>query len=619
MKWYDPTSPEFISAPYNFVPLAEKVFSPDWGGLVSHDVPFEDGYSGVLHYTLEAMSPLLVGGKQEKEEGQPGKVWFHRTGEDFTIPGSSIRGMVRGVFEVATFSRMRQVDDMRHAIRDISGQFVKDSYTDKIKVQQLDGSEVKKFQPGLLRMGPDGKPNILPCKQEPISQSEVRALLRNRQLNFNSARLVADKYKYWLQSVQANGKKPSEINDLLVDYLKGKAKVAREAVLVFTGWIPTKRNESIFYDPKRSQPIEVFGADKRAWADFLHVHGDDQPEETGSGNNRSKNKRSWPGYWRRIYREGGEVPVYYFQDEGLFRIGLAKLPRLAGDFSVHDLIKHSSEEHLNTNGKPDMTDLLFGTTEGDGAKGRVHFSLCRVADGSEATPEEWGPTILNGPKASFFPNYLEQKTDSNGVRLPDGETYATYLRRDNSDKPKIRGWKRYPARPKDEVRAQNVQPDQGPSVQVKLFPLKQGVKFTGRVVFHNLKPEELGALVWSLRFGNKGKCLHSLGMGKPFGFGQVKVTLDHDKSVVEPNAAQEVDNAAAGVEERLKECVTKFIDMLDSAVQWRESPQVEALAVMAMPEQRIRFQSGELQHMSLDGFRDAKRYGLVLKSYLHKP
>ena len=49
-----------ISAPFNFVPLSEKVFFPHWTEQVSHDIPFEDGMSGELKVTITAECPLFI-------------------------------------------------------------------------------------------------------------------------------------------------------------------------------------------------------------------------------------------------------------------------------------------------------------------------------------------------------------------------------------------------------------------------------------------------------------------------------------------------------------------------------------------------------------------------------
>ena len=49
-----------IKSPYNFVPLTENIYYPDWSEQVSHDVPFSDGESGEIEIKIEAKSPLFV-------------------------------------------------------------------------------------------------------------------------------------------------------------------------------------------------------------------------------------------------------------------------------------------------------------------------------------------------------------------------------------------------------------------------------------------------------------------------------------------------------------------------------------------------------------------------------
>ena len=49
-----------ITAPFNFVPLNDKVFFPDWAEKINHDIPFEDGESGLIDITIIAKSPIFV-------------------------------------------------------------------------------------------------------------------------------------------------------------------------------------------------------------------------------------------------------------------------------------------------------------------------------------------------------------------------------------------------------------------------------------------------------------------------------------------------------------------------------------------------------------------------------
>lgn len=60
-----------------------------------------------------------------------------------------------------------------------------------------------------------------------------------------------------------------------------------------------------------------------------------------------------------------------------------------------------------------------------------------------------------------------------------------------------------------------------------LYPA--GTKFRARIRGHNLRPTELGALVWALEFGGEQKLVHSLGMGKPYGYGQVICRIRESK------------------------------------------------------------------------------------------
>ena len=42
-----------ITAPYNFVPLADKVWPHPDGAILSHDLPFKDGLSGSIEVEFE--------------------------------------------------------------------------------------------------------------------------------------------------------------------------------------------------------------------------------------------------------------------------------------------------------------------------------------------------------------------------------------------------------------------------------------------------------------------------------------------------------------------------------------------------------------------------------------
>lgn len=70
------------------------------------------GLSGSITCRLSALSPLFISDAQNVVATNDHKSYrFFRLGEQFAIPGSSLRGMVRSVFEAVTGSCMMHIDD----------------------------------------------------------------------------------------------------------------------------------------------------------------------------------------------------------------------------------------------------------------------------------------------------------------------------------------------------------------------------------------------------------------------------------------------------------------------------------------------------------------------------
>jgi len=566
-----------ISAPYNFVPLSGWVHLPEWGKTVSHDWPFQDGVSGEIAYTIHVNSPLLVGGKQCKAKSDtPGEVHpFCLPDERVAIPGSSIKGMLRAVVEIASFGRMRMVDSQRPGLRDISGPFVKKSYTDRVR---------GRVKTGFLRQA-DGKNYIIPCRMVRLEHRTLENVLNVSKPIFQARADVKKKYDVWQEACSKN-KFDSQIitfdigSDDALNLFKGSIK----GVPVFTGQISDstrpkgKHRDFIFYEPNESEKREV---DMNEWRDFLQIHGDEN----------EKSDMSWPGYWKKQYRGGSDVPVFYVDHGDRIHIGLAYMPKLAGDFSTLDMIKHASPEHCNMPGIEygyDFSDLLFGCTgelQEDALRGRVSCETAIIATQNPKVQKQ-PSTILNGPKPTYFPNYLTQKTDIKGLRL-SGEQYATYVETPESRDTTLRGFKRYPARPSEKSQVQALTPEQktNKKVQVVLHTLPADTEFKGRIIFHNLKPQELGALLWAISLDGNSALHHGLGMGKAFGFGQIAIAIDAESSRIIPNDPhQAASSLHPELQKQYRQCFEEHMEQ--SATRsggWRGSPQIANLLAMADP------------------------------------
>jgi len=612
-----------ISAPYNFVPLARWVHIPAWSKQASHDWPFEDGYSGEIHYRLIAESPILVGGQQKKidsrdrpnTEVRP----FQLPVGTYAIPGSSLKGMLRSVVEIAGFGRMRMVDDVRPGLRDISGKYVAKSYTDKVR---------SKVKTGFLRLRADGGREIVPCRMVRLDHRTIENDTGAPKPVFEAGKNVGEKYNCWQRLCRLKKWDPMRVHfDIGSEgHAKNLGKGEHIGYPVFTGQISDsttkngKKKDFVFFEADEKRTVPVTDA---AWRDFLYIHGDDGKDPA----------MSWPGYWRARFRAGDDVPVFYLQDGGSLRIGLAYMPKLAGDFSTQDAIRHASEQHLQEPGPEagyDLADLLFGaihsTDQNAALRGRVSCELAKVEGNPE--PEASPDTILNGPKPSYFPNYLEQKTYEGRLSGRDPQ-YATYVSSSTNKKPVIRGFKRYPARPDDKVGVQQLTPDQreNKKVQIRLHPLPAGTVFKGRIVFHNLKPEEVGALLWAMTWGGDDGLRHGIGMGKPFGFGQVRFEIDPAHSRLIPNDPEKPVFPLDP--DRIETFCRRFTAHMNEAARaqggtaWEDSPQIRNLLAMADPESADNLPHGmELRHMCLNAanrineFLGAKQEALVLNDYV---
>ena len=111
--------PTAATAPYNFITYNNTCFVP----------PAEDTntYSGSIRCSLKALTPLLVAAKQGSAENKERR--FLEINRKPVIPGSSLKGMIRSLVEIMSFSCMRPVNGKHIFWRDVTGKY--DSYYKK--------------------------------------------------------------------------------------------------------------------------------------------------------------------------------------------------------------------------------------------------------------------------------------------------------------------------------------------------------------------------------------------------------------------------------------------------------------------------------------------------------
>lgn len=94
-------------APYNFVPLPEDVFFPNWADKISQDIPFNDGLSGTIKLTITAKTPIFV--RNGYSGTHKDNDFCHTPNMKYFIPATTIKSCVRSVIEIMSFGKMKPV------------------------------------------------------------------------------------------------------------------------------------------------------------------------------------------------------------------------------------------------------------------------------------------------------------------------------------------------------------------------------------------------------------------------------------------------------------------------------------------------------------------------------
>jgi CRISPR-associated protein (TIGR03986 family) len=115
-------------APYNFVPLPEKIIPAvqDADQLPPHDCYDPERHSGYFDVMLTTRSPLYIRGlapaeefqRQNQDVNKP-EFFYTRDPRQPVIPGSSLRGMLRALLEIVSYSKMQWVSEKQLFFRTV--------------------------------------------------------------------------------------------------------------------------------------------------------------------------------------------------------------------------------------------------------------------------------------------------------------------------------------------------------------------------------------------------------------------------------------------------------------------------------------------------------------------
>jgi len=611
---------EDITCPYNFVPLDEKVIFPEWANIVYQDIPFKDSLSGKIEYTITAKSPILIGSGKDKNDKQNDVIdlSFCKDSEgNYFIPGTSLKGAFRSILEILSFSKMSIYDDYHYSYRDL--------HNDKY---------IQNFRPNKIHCGWLS----ISGNQWIIQDCGIPGRISHEEIDEHFKTNFAAEFKYsdGKETIPENKKSAQyKYEKALGDKAFGKLKAkfieadgnnfrkmykisdnGKSGTIVFTGqpsvrkeirkekngkWLRKKTGkwlEFVFFEPTGKE----YNIEEAQKTNFKKAYFNNEPNES----------EDWK-YWKSKLNkdENTKIPVFFTKDDNGNKIkhfGLSQLYKLPYKCKISDLLQ---KEHKEKN-RLDFAQCLFGYTskmnkngkeEESALKGRVQFSHAFISkDSLLSTLNNVKPInkILSSPKGSFYPFYISQEASRDLKK--DLKNYD-----DNSSK--LAGFKRYPVHLKANLDNDG---NKNKKLLTSMRPLPEGTKFEGVITFHNLRPEEFGSLLSALTFNGEKDCFHTLGAGKPFGFG---------KSILKINSINIVDYnelkfAKLTHDSEYSIYIEKFNNYVKSKLGKpnETSPQYKELISMSKEYADLGLDK-LLKYMKLEDFARVKKNKLYLEHY----
>ncbi|MBZ5554042.1 MAG: TIGR03986 family CRISPR-associated RAMP protein [Acidobacteriia bacterium] len=502
-KHQNPSTPgRTACAPYNFIPLPEKVVTVK-GSTIDEQLPDHDRYfphrhTGYFDMTLTTKSPLYVRcglsaarpdpdtpSEFEKAEAEKlGKLprnfrdamknqpdfFYTRDPNKPVIPASSLRGMVRGLLEIVSYGKMKMISTNQMFFRAVGDTTsLGELYRQRMQ-QTVSNGYCPKVKAGYLTHE-SGKYLITPAKT--LSGDQYFRIEEDKARSFISS---LQPMSYWNNSVkrwEANDKyewkrcqvwfKPSRPKAHMTHSRPMYYALVEEISLtrpspmsgweqgwfIASGWIPSQKKGKHLHWIIADKSTSSFGVDD----------ADVEAYRDGGG----ISDRIHDMKFSVVLGGPGEIPCFYLEwrdRTGKQHIAIGHTPffRLPYENTTSDCIPSDvcGSEDI------DYVDALFGFIKGDtadapqGSKLRAYASRIFVTDATTEEMSPWlknrpiAPCILASPKATAFQQYLVQQEpdlyDTAKKRKDGSPIMETRLRHYGSAVPEetvIRGYKRY--------------------------------------------------------------------------------------------------------------------------------------------------------------------------------
>lgn len=557
-------------APYNFVSLPSKVIYPDSVLDLKFNKKDEvvecdglskfSGNSGEIELTITTKSPLFIGDSGKSKAGELND-FFNVDGE-YKIPGSSIRGMVRTLVEICSYSKFSFFNDHKFYFRDVAGKSKNSlkKYYEEIMVGRKNITDkygksktlnVSKSKAGFLQKIDEREYIIIPTsyKREKFNKAGYSS--------YNPPAMIArpkkdenNKFYYELFSGKMQGKKHFYIFEI--------PRSSKNSISLKYADIKNY-NEDNLRQPQRDKFLDL-------------VKKLDEKLKSG----------------KAMYPYG--IPCFYTEYKGKIYFGHTPYFRIPYQNSIGDII----DKNLKDDERLDLTEAIFG-------KDKVLATRVFFEDASLKNEPKWltkndVEIILSSPKPTSYNLYLEQ----------GGVKNVSEIKHYDSNSAKIRGYKFYHHQDFDlNKHIEKTKQNTNENMKKHIKPLNSENIFKTKIRFESLSDIELGALLFVLNLPQN--CYHKIGMAKPLGFGKIEIKanlkiydlekrysilFDENSEFCEPN----LENSSQNFISKFQEFI---LDKLgeDKKSLW-EVDRLKELEIMLRDDK-----NGDFSYMELDDFK----------------
>ncbi len=544
--------------PYNFIPAPPRdVNDPDLGDQypVGHGVYHPDRYSGTIKVMLTTVTPLLIPDAAKAIELKPDhKLYDLRVGTDGKpyLPATTIKGMLRSVYEAITNSRMGIFQN--HEDR-LAWRMPAKIGPIPARVELRNGQKVLRIMENKDLLGHAAKLPRYDIRSRDRDRGESKRALRYEGTNQlpqhgEAVWVVVDAKSTVTAIVQRTDNQLPDDDD----WQKGW-------VCVTSPNINGKKHERVFVERGDHAVVPITRELERLWTELIRNYQDTHEKDLEKRRKQNVSPSTYLGnepgktaWSRHIFtpselalEEGRLCYVILDKSKRLIALTPVTISRRLFDASPWELLDPSLRPATDIKALS-PAERVFGWvrqgSEGDkrGAyKGnlRIQPATCDREDAIERFGNEGFPlAILGQPKPQQFRFYSAKEASGTALN-PGAEQGAAYKKGQG-----LRGRKVYPhhaglpaghwdhptqnrtqqadqghyqeyRRPDD---GGNERDDQNRSIKAWVKP---GTAFTFTIEITNLSLVELGALAWLLSLPPNH--YHRLGGGKPLGFGSVRL------------------------------------------------------------------------------------------------